>query len=262
MNLNHEWNAIVTIAVRDLVRFMRDKPRILISFIFPLLFVGVLGGSLQSNLGKQVGFNFLTFVFTGVIAQTLFQSTSAGIISLIEDRENNFSQELFVTPISRYSLIIGKILGESLVSFTQALGIIIFGLIIGVHLNARQLLEVIPVGLIICLYGGAFGVLVLANLGSQRSANQVFPLFIFPQLFLSGVFNPILHLPPILFILSRLTPMTYAVDLLRSILYQGTPDYGKVVLHPYFINLIIVIVIFLVFLYVGTYLFIRNERNR
>ena len=221
--MNKEINAVITIAVRDLVRFLRDKPRIVMSFIFPFLFIGVLGGSLQSNLGKAVGFNFLTFVFTGVIAQTLFQSTASGIISLIEDRENNFSQELFVTPIPRYSLLLGKILGESLVAIAQVVGVIVFGLIIGVHMSAPQLISLIPTGLLACLFGGAFGLIVIANIGSQRSANQIFPIVIFPQFFLAGVFNPIKNLPLILLILSRLTPMTYAVDLMRSVFYAGTP---------------------------------------
>ncbi len=257
-----ELNAIITLAYRDLIRFVNDKPRLLISFIFPLLFIGVLGGSLQRNLGENVGYNFMTFVFTGVLAQTLFQSTASGIISLIEDRENNFSQEIFVSPISRYSIIIGKIFGESLVSFAQWLGIVLFGFIMGVPFTLTQILLLIPTGLIICLFGGAFGVLVLANLSGQRSANQIFPIIIFPQYFLAGVFNPIKDLPPVLLFLSRISPMTYAVDFGRSVFYYGTPDYDKVVIFHPILNLLVLTSMFVIFLTLGTYLFIRNERNR
>ena len=95
-----ELNAIIMLAYRDLIRFLNDRPRLLITFIFPVLFIGVLGGSLQRNLGANVEFNFMTFVFTGVLGQTLFQSTASGIISLIEDRENNFTQEIFISPFS------------------------------------------------------------------------------------------------------------------------------------------------------------------
>ncbi|CAN5229505.1 ABC transporter permease [soil metagenome] len=257
-----ELNAIITLAYRDLIRFINDKPRLLISFIFPLLFIGVLGGSLQRNLGENAGYNFMTFVFTGVLAQTLFQSTASGIISLIEDRENNFSQEIFVSPISRYSIIIGKIFGESLVSFAQWIGIVIFGFVVGVPFTLAQIAWLIPTGLAISLFGGAFGVLVLANLSGQRSANQIFPIIIFPQYFLAGVFNPIKNLPPILLFLSRLSPMTYAVDFGRSVFYWGTPDYDKVVLFNPLLNFLILSVMFFVFLILGTYMFIRNERNR
>ena len=73
-------NAILTIAFRDISKLLRDKTRIMASFIFPIIFIGVLGTSLQQNLGQGLGYNFLTFVFIGVLAQTLFQSTAAGII--------------------------------------------------------------------------------------------------------------------------------------------------------------------------------------
>ena len=257
-----ELNAIITLAYRDLIRFINDRPRLLISFIFPVLFIGVLGGSLQRNLGDNAGYNFMTFVFTGVLAQTLFQSTASGIISLIEDRENNFSQEIFVSPISRYSIIMGKIFGESLVSFAQWIGIVIFGFVVGVPFTLTQILWLLPTGIVISLFGGAFGVLVLANLSGQRSANQIFPIIIFPQYFLAGVFNPIKDLPFFLLILSRISPMTYALDFGRSVFYLGTPDYDKVVLFNPLFNFMVIVVMFFVFLLLGTYLFIRNERNR
>lgn len=260
--MNRELNAIIMLAYRDLIRFLNDRPRLLITFIFPVLFVGVLGGSLQKNLGSNVGFNFMTFVFTGVLGQTLFQSTASGIISLIEDRENNFTQEIFVSPVSRYTIIIGKIFGESLVSFAQWIGIVLFGLVIGVPFTLMQILVMIPVGLVICLFGGAFGVLVLANLSGQRSANQIFPIIIFPQYFLAGVFNPIKDLPPILLFFSRISPMTYALDFARSIFYWGTPDYDKVVIFNPFLDFLVIGSMFTVFIVLGTYLFIRNERNR
>ena len=255
-------NAILTIAARDFTKLLRDKPRIIVSFIFPIIFLGGLGGGLQANLGKAAGYDLLTFVFTGVFTQVLFQSTAAGIISLIEDRENDFSQEIFVSPISRYSIIFGKILGESLVAAVQVIGVIVFGLLIGVSLSFGQFLAILPAGIAACLLGGAFGVLVLANLGNQRSANQIFPFLIFPQFFLSGVFNPITNLPPILFVLSRISPMTYAVDLTRSVFYLGKSEYDKVVLYSPTTNLIIIGTLFLVMLLVGTYLFVKNERNR
>src|SRR3954453_20725909 len=151
---------ILAIAFRDFVKFRRDRGRLIGTFIFPFIFIGILGGSFQSNLAGDFGFNFITFTFTGVFGQTLFQSAADGIISLIEDRENDFSQEIFVSPISRYSIVFGKILGESLVALAQGVGIIIFGFIVGVPISAWQLLALVPVALIACLLGGSFGILV------------------------------------------------------------------------------------------------------
>lgn len=258
----HEINAILTIAYRDLVKLMRDRARLLITFIFPFLFIGILGNSLQASLGNVAGYDLLLYVFTGVLGQTLFQSTAQGIISLIEDRENDFSQEIFISPVSRYSIIIGKIIGETLVSLVQAVGIILFGLIVGVPLSLSLIIQLIPAMFIACILGGAFGILVLSNLSSQRAANQAFPLIIFPQFFLAGVFNPIQNLPWYLDILSRISPMRYAVDLIRNFYYWNHPDYSHVVLSSLSTNLLIISAVTVICLIIGTALFVNNERNR
>jgi len=255
-------NAILTIASRDLIKLLRDRTRLFASLVFPFIFIGVLGTSLDANLSQNVGYNFLIFVFTGVMGQTLFQSTASGIISLIEDRENDFSQEMFVAPVSRNAIIFGKILGESLVALVQLIGVLVLGVILQIPFSIGQLLAIIPAVIICCLFGGAFGTLVMANLNDQRKANQVFPFVIFPQFFLAGVFTPIRNLPLPLFWLSRLAPMTYAVDLVRAAYFYGTPEYSKVVLYSPLIDLTIIGVLFTLMLGAGTFLFVRNERNK
>ena len=255
-----ELSAILTISYRDLVRFLRDRPRILSTLIFPVVIIGVLGGSFRANL--DTGYDYLVFIFTGIFAQNLFQSTAAGIISLIEDRHNNFSQEMFVAPISRYSIVFGKILGESLVSLTLGAGILLFGFVVGAPLSLPRIMALIPVALWVCLFGGAFGVMVLSNLGSERAANQVFPFLFLPQFFLAGVFAPVKFLPWYLEILSRISPMRYAVDLTRGVFYAGQPEYSEVVLDSPLFNLGVMAVMFAVFLIAGTWLFVRAERNR
>lgn len=262
MTLTHELRALWGIAFRDLTKLLRDRPRILASLIFPIVFIGALGGSLQSNWGEQTGYNLLTFIFTGVFGQTMFQSTASGLISLVEDRANDFSQELFIAPVSRYTILIGKILGETLVSSVQGLAIVAFGLMIGVPISFQQFVSWIPVALVAAFLGGSFGVIVMANLSSERSANQIFPFLLFPQFFLAGVFSPIKELPIVLWILSRIAPMTYAVDLGRGIYYAGSPEYNEVVLHHPLTNLAIIAGFFVVFISIGTYFFVKNEKNR
>lgn len=258
----HNLNAIATIASRDVAKLFRDRPRILASLIFPVIFIGVLGTSLQQNIGGNLGYNFLVFIFIGVLAQTLFQSTASGIISLVEDRQTDFAQEMFIAPISRYSILLGKILGETLISLVQITGVLIFGFIIGIPIDTAGLIRLIPFIFIVSFFGGAFGVLVMSSLSNQRAANQIFPFILFPQFFLAGVFNPITNLPLPILIASRLSPMTYAVDLLRSIYYLGTPEYTQTVLFNPAINLAVTVGAGVIFLVIGTFLFVRNERNR
>ncbi|MDX1520581.1 MAG: ABC transporter permease [Anaerolineae bacterium] len=255
-------NAISAIAYRDLIKFLRDPLRIVSTLIFPIVFIGVLGGSFQASWGDSFGYDFLTFTFTGVFAQTLFQSSALGLVSLIEDRENDFSQEMFVSPISRYAIIFGKILGETLVALAQGIAVIVFGLLVGISMTWSQLLGLLPVAFVACLFGGAFGVIIMANISSQRAANQIFPFVILPQFFLAGVFNSIKELPVYLDVLSLISPMRYPVDLTRGVFYLGLPEYEAVVVASPVVNLLIMGVFFMIFLMIGTLIFVRNERNR
>src|SRR5258707_2542524 len=66
-----EANAIVTIAYRDVLKFTRDPSRLIATLVLPVLLVGLFGEGLQATLGSSLGYNYLTFVFLGVFAQTL-----------------------------------------------------------------------------------------------------------------------------------------------------------------------------------------------
>jgi ABC-2 type transport system permease protein len=169
---------------------------------------------------------------------------------------------MFISPISRYSIVMGKIMGESLVALAQGVGITAFAALIGVPFSLASILGLIPVAIMACLLGGAFGMVVLGNVNSQRAAAQVFPFIFLPQFFLAGVFNPIRELPLYLDVLSRISPLRYSVDFARGMFYRGDDDYGRVVLASPLFNLTVMAGLFVVFMAVGTALFVRREQNR
>ena len=258
----NEIYAVAAMAERDLMKFLRDRTRLISTFVLPFLLIGVLGGSLQMNLGRSVGFNFVGFTFTGVLGMTIFQSTASGMAWLAEDRFNDFAQEIFVSPVSRYSIVFGKILGESLVALAQVAPLVVFGLILRVALTPTQIALIIPVAIISCFLGGSFGLVSMTMIQDQRAANQIFQFLILPQFFLAGVFNPIGILPWYLELLSRISPLRYVVDLIRDVVYAGHPEYHQVVLLSPATNLLVVAAMFGGFMIVGTLLFVRHETNR
>jgi len=255
-----EVSALSAIAHRDLLKFLRDRPRIIGSLIFPVIFVVLWGNSFGT--AAEFGYDFRTYVFTGIFLQTLFQSAALGIVSLIEDRENDFSQAIFIAPVSRYTVILGKILGESLVALAQGVFVLLFGALVGVPLSLGQAAGLLLAGLIVCPFGGAFGLVAMATIRTQRAAQQIFPFVFFPQYFLAGVFNPVDRLPPVIEAVSRLAPMRYAVDLGRGWYYAGTAEASRTVLDPPAVNLAVIAALTAVFLVVGTAMFVRQEQNR
>jgi ABC-2 type transport system permease protein len=258
----NDVSAVAAIAARDLTKFLRDRGRLVAALVFPFAMIFLLGGTLQLNLGRSVGFNFVSFAFTGFLGMTLFQSTATGLTSLIEDRQNDFAQELFVSPVSRYAIVFGKILGETMVAVAQALPFVIFALVLRVHLGPSQLVLLIPVALLSCFMGGAFGLLLLNLMTDQRGANQLFNFVFLPQYFLAGLISPVNVLPWYLEAVSLASPMRYVIDLARGVVYAGQPEYSRVVLLAPSVNVAVLALMFVVFMTVGTALFVRRETNR
>lgn len=250
--------AAIAVAQRDVTKFLQDRPRIIASFIFPFMIVVILGNSFGDAID---GIDFLPFVLTGVFAQTVFQSSALGLVSLLEDRDNDFSQELFVAPVSRYAIVVGKIGGEAAVALVQGLGIVAVGYAIGARIPLARLPLVVLMGIGCCLLGGAFGLFVLSTVKTRRFADQLFGFVFLPQFFLAGVFNPTDQFPWYLEFLSRIAPMRYAVELVRWVAYDAT-ERERVVPDSFALIVTVVVAMFLGFVAVGTALFVRNERNR
>src|SRR5258708_2915368 len=98
---------------------------------------------------------------------------------------------IFVAPVSRYSIVAGKILGESLVGVMQVLGIVVFGKVIGVSFSLTSIAAVLPFCLLAAFVGGSFGMLLASRIEKSDSAQRIFPFLIFPMLFSSGAFTPV-----------------------------------------------------------------------
>ncbi len=113
--------------------------------MFPVLFLGILGGSIAQNLGVGLGYNYLQFALLGMVAATIAMNTMMSVTSLVEDRENDFTQEIFVAPISRYSIILGKIVGGSITAILQLFAFVIIALVMGISIGLSA------IGWILCI---------------------------------------------------------------------------------------------------------------
>lgn len=260
--LRRELAALLAIAQRDVTKLLRDRPRLAVNLAFPILLIGGLGAILQPMVGPATGLSAVTLAFTGVLAASLFQSAAAGMISVVEDRENDFSRELFVTPVLRLTLVAGKVAGETLVASCQGAFIVAFALGFGVRISFPQLALMLAPCLACCLLGGAFGLATIAVLPNQRSAMQIFQFLIIPQYVLGGVLVPLRGVPPYLRMLAQAMPMRYVVELARAAYYAGMPGYHEAVTGRPLLDAAVTGALFVILMTAGVMVFGYRERIR
>ena len=257
-----EANATFAIAWREILSAVRNPVSIVVTIIIPVIFMGILGGSISQNLGAALPYAYLPFMLIGMIANTLYQGTITGVTNLVEERENDFTAELFVAPISRYTVLMGKMLGAGVAAMISLIGVLAMIVVMQIPMDPGDLLRVLALSPILAIAGGALGVLFIGFVQDPKVAGLGVVLLVFPQMFLSGALIPATNSTGLLGILSKLMPMTYSIDLARNIFYAGKPEYAAAVLHPFWLDLLITVAVCVVFIVVGTVMFVRRDRNR
>ena len=260
--LAREANATFAIAWREVLRAIKSPSSIAFTVIFPVIFMGVLGGSISQNLGSALPYAYLPFMLIGMVANTLYQGTIVGVTNLVEERENDFTAELFVAPISRYAVLLGKLIGAGIAALVSLVGIVAMIFVMQIPMSVGDLLRVIALAPILALAGGSLGVFFIGFVQDPKTAGAGVALLVFPQIFLSGALIPTAGSTGILGVLAHLMPMTYSIDLARNIFYAGKPEAAFTVLNSPWVDLAVTVGFFLVFTIVGTILFVRADRNR
>jgi len=260
--LFRELNTVVAVMAREVTVFLRSPGTAIMSLAMPLVMMGMIGGNLMQNMAGGLGFDFGEFMLVGMLVNMLFMTTTMGMTSLVDDHESDFNQEMLVSPVSRYSLVIGKILGGSFGAIVSMAGTLIVGVIMGITLPIGKLLLILALSPLMCLSGGALSMIVIGLIKSKKAANLAVMLITMPQMFLSGAIIPIGNSSGALLILSRLMPMTYCLDLARAVVYAGSPEYSGVVLFDPAINFAAIVTLTVVCLIIGTFFFARSEKNR
>ncbi|MDR3051916.1 MAG: ABC transporter permease [Oscillospiraceae bacterium] len=252
-----EMGAVWAIFAREVTLFLKSPATIIMSLAMPLVMMGMIGGNLLQNMAGGLDFELGGFMLVGMLVNMLFMTTTTGMASLVDDHETDFNQEMLVSPISRYALVIGKILGSAFGAIISMVGTLIVGLIMGITLPVGELLTIVALSPLMCLSGGALAMIVIGLIKSRKAANFAVTLITMPQMFLSGAIIPIQNSTGVLKILSRCMPMTYCLDLVRAVVGGGQPT----MFNP-LVNCAAIVGLTLVCLVLGTWFFAQSEKNR
>jgi ABC-2 type transport system permease protein len=219
-SLRGELRAVKVVWQRELVRFGRDRLRLVTSLVQPFLFLFVLGTGLSriASAGTH-GVNLRTFIYPGVLCLAVMFTAMFSAASLVWDREFGFLREMMVAPVARGSLVLGKCLGGATVASFQGIVVIALAGLVGVPYAAGLIAEVFALQLLLAFAITAFGVMVAARIGQMQSFMALMQMVIMPMFFLSGALFPLSGLPRWLELLNRVDPLTYAVDPMRRAVF-------------------------------------------
>jgi ABC-2 type transport system permease protein len=219
-SLRSELRAIRVVWRRELIRFSRDRLRILTSLVQPFLFLFVLGTGLSSLASAGThGVNFKTFIYPGVLCMAVMFTAMFSAASIVWDREFGFLREMMVAPVRRSSIVLGKCFGGATVAAFQGLIVIAISPLVDVPYQLGLMLELFALALLLAFAITAFGVMFAARINQMQSFMALMQMVIMPMFFISGALFSVASLPPWLGVLNRLDPLTYAVEPMRRAIF-------------------------------------------
>lgn len=224
--------AITTLWKRELVRFFRQKGRVVGALGTPVGFWILIGSGFGKSFRMPISthaneINYLEYFFPGTVTLIILFTSIFSTISLIEDRREGFLLSVLVAPVSRPTIVIGKILGGTTLAFFQALIFVLLAPLVGIPLNGNQLASILGVLFLIAFALTALGFTIAWKSESTQGFHAVMNLVLFPMWLLSGALFPITGASTWLGWIMKLNPLTYGMSSLRHILYTGNPTLSE-----------------------------------
>jgi ABC-2 type transport system permease protein len=187
---------IYTIWQREIIRYWRDKTRIVSTFFMPLMFLVIFGAGLNETLATgNFGVDFTQFMYPGIIAMSIMNIAFFSTISTVWDREFGFLKEILVAPVSRVAVAFGKTLGATTIASIQAIILLILAPLIGVTIHIAIIPQLILFMLLLAFAISGMGLLISSLMKTTESFGMVTQILIFPMFFISGAFFPLTSVP-------------------------------------------------------------------
>lgn len=210
------------LARREVVRFLRQRNRVVGALAQPVLFWAIFGAGLGPSF-RAGSLGYSEYFFPGIIVLILLFTAIFATISIIDDRNSGFLQGVLVAPVPRSAIVLGKVGGTTVLAVGQALLVGLAAPAFGLSFSLVGLLAAVPVLVLLSVALAALGVWIAWRMDSTQGFHAVMTSFLMPMWLLSGAFFPPEGTPAWLELVIRVNPLTYGVDLLRHALYLGDP---------------------------------------
>ncbi|MBI4462508.1 MAG: ABC transporter permease [Acidobacteria bacterium] len=214
-----------TLCWRELIRFYRQRSRVVGALGTPVVFWLLLGSGIGTSFRDPAApprTGYLEYFFPGTLLLILLFTSIFCLMSTIEDRREGFLQSVLVAPTPRASLVLGKVLGGTALAVAQALVFALLAPTVGIRLGLAQVVLLVGVLVLVALAVTSLGFLVAWRLDSVQGFHGVVNLFLIPMWVLSGALFPASGASSWVRWIMELNPLTYAMAALRHALYSPT----------------------------------------
>jgi len=221
--------AVTTLWRREIIRFYRQRGRLVGALGTPLVFWILIGSGVGETFrpaGAPDDFNYLLYFYPGTILLMLLFTAIFSTISLIEDRREGFLLSVLVSPVSRAGLVLGKILGGATLAFLQGFVFLLLAPLAGIPLSLGKILLVMGVMALIALSLTGLGFVIAWQSESIQGFHAVMNLMLVPMWILSGALFPFSGAHSWIQHLMRINPLSYEVSLLWHALHSEVPALG------------------------------------
>ena len=214
---------------REVIRFYRQKSRVVGVIASPLVFWLVLGSGFGMSFrsgggpGQQ---HYLDYSYPGILILIVLFTSIFTMMSVIEDRKEGFLLSVLVAPVPRTAIVLGKVLGGTTLAAVQGMIFLIFAPLVGVHLSLGYVLLVIVTIFLVSFALTALGFAIAWPMDSTQAFHAIINLFLIPLWLLSGALFPLTGASGWLKWLMRINPLTYGTEALRGLLYPGSQAFS------------------------------------
>ena len=219
----------LSLAKRELVRFLRQRNRIIGAFLTPIVFWVLIGAGMGRSFqapGGSSGASYLHYFYPGTVLMILLFTAIFSTISIIEDRREGFLQSVLVAPISPMVIVLGKVLGGTALAFGQGLVFLVLAPLVGFKFTAGSFLLALVVMFIVSFALTALGFCIAWRMSSTQGFHAIMNLFLMPLWFLSGALFPASGAMAGLRWVIRMNPLSYGLSALRQTMEWGHPSAG------------------------------------
>ena len=214
------------LAKREFTRFIRQPQRVIGAVGQPLLFWLFLGSGFSGSFRPpgMEDMSYLEYFYPGVLLMMLLFASIFSSITIIEDRDQGFLQGVLVAPVPRIGIVLGKVMGSTLIAMAQCLLFLLVAYFLNIPVEFFGLVMVV-IALIISSIGfSSLGFLLAWGMKSTAGFHAIMMVFLMPLWMLSGALFPIQHVPRWLAVLMAANPVHHALVLIRTPFYMSGPE--------------------------------------